>query len=586
MSLSYLALAAVGLTQFVSVSHAGELHYKPCPLYGANYPAPSNLAAEACIQQASSSLRSQLNDAFQSPSSFGQLDPNTTAFSVEVYSLHQDNPLFTMHFTPDYLKSQRTEGVEAVDEDTIYRIGSVSKLYTVYMYLIAAGDDSWNLPITNFVAELAAISSSAGDVEDNVDQAKWNSITMGALASQLAGISRDSIYSPALAQLLGSMNIPDQGGSAHSTCGSDSWAMLPCNRTDFFEGFPTQHPVTTPFNTPIYSNAAFQILGYALENITGQSIPELMQSLLIDSLGLTSTSYTVPAASNASIIPFNGTWSWWSADAGDESPAGGYFSSLRDVSTLGKAILNSTLLSPAQTRRWLKPHSFTANADELVGAPWEILRAPGDPLTYMYTKSGDIGKYASMTALWPEFDAGFSVLAAGQMSADTRRIISDTIAAVYTPALRDAAKREAMAVYTGTYANEESNSTITIVVDDENPGLVVSEFIGGGQDVLALLGQVQGVDTTSQSLRMNLYYSGLKTQSDNGSSVAWRAVYEALPEDADPGSFSSNCVSWGLVNSLVYGGIGLDEILFTFDSQNRSANGIIPRVLGTNMARP
>ena len=44
--------------------------------------------------------------------------------------------------------------------------------------------------------------------------------------------------------------------------------------------------MVTPFSTPSYSNAAFTILGYALENITGNSLPDLFRSVLIEPLAL------------------------------------------------------------------------------------------------------------------------------------------------------------------------------------------------------------------------------------------------------------------------------------------------------------
>jgi hypothetical protein len=50
------------------------------------------------------------------------------------------------------------------------------------------------------------------------------------------------------------------------------------------------------------------------------------------------------------------------------------YSSSGDMSSLGRAILRSTLLKPAMTRRWLKPTSFTSDPKALVGMPWGIRR--------------------------------------------------------------------------------------------------------------------------------------------------------------------------------------------------------------------
>lgn len=69
-------------------------------------------------------------------------------------------------------------------------------------------------------------------------------------------------------------------------------------------------------------------------------------------------------------------------------------STITDLRTVGRSILSSTLLTAAQTRRWLKPLTFTSDTNVSVGAPWEIVRAPGlTHSSYLYTKSGDIGLY-------------------------------------------------------------------------------------------------------------------------------------------------------------------------------------------------
>ena len=100
--------------------------------------------------------------------------------------------------------------------------------------------------------------------------------------------------------------------------------------------------------------------------------------------------------------------------------AGNIYSSPADISKLGRAILQSTLLSKAQTRRWMKPVSHTADIAISVGAPWEIHRVvvPSTKrVVDLYTKSGGIGAYTSKLILIPDFDVGFSILAASHGSA-------------------------------------------------------------------------------------------------------------------------------------------------------------------------
>jgi hypothetical protein len=189
------ALCAASLFFLALPANAQKLSNKPCPILGAYYPPPTDLGASCSIASAAGETESQILAALRNGSEYGQLDAETTAFSVDVYSLYNQSSLFNYHFTPESLASQRTSGVASVDSNTVYRIGSVSKLWTVYLYLIKAGDASWNQPITNFVPELATIAQKYNASNNEVDNVSWNSITVGALASQLAGIGRDAAVS-------------------------------------------------------------------------------------------------------------------------------------------------------------------------------------------------------------------------------------------------------------------------------------------------------------------------------------------------------------------------------------------------------
>jgi CubicO group peptidase (beta-lactamase class C family) len=65
-----------------------------------------------------------------------------------------------------------TVGVKNVNSHSQYRIGSISKLFTVYTFLIEAGDVKFNDPITKYVPELAA---SARHEQNAVDSVDWES---------------------------------------------------------------------------------------------------------------------------------------------------------------------------------------------------------------------------------------------------------------------------------------------------------------------------------------------------------------------------------------------------------------------------
>jgi CubicO group peptidase (beta-lactamase class C family) len=92
------------------------------------------------------------------------------------------------------------------------------------------------------------------------------------------------------------------------------------NSLEFFAEFTKRPPVYLPSTTPIYSNAAFQILGYAIENITNKPFESLLNETVFIPLNMTRSSLFTPSDSSNGVIPVNETASWWALDAGDEAP--------------------------------------------------------------------------------------------------------------------------------------------------------------------------------------------------------------------------------------------------------------------------
>lgn len=74
-------------------------------------------------------------------------------------------------------------------------------------------------------------------------------------------------------------------------------------------------PVAATFRTPNYSNMAFPILAYAIENITGTAFPDLITEELLKPLGLTRTFVTHPY-NDTNVVVEEG----WDYDLGDASP--------------------------------------------------------------------------------------------------------------------------------------------------------------------------------------------------------------------------------------------------------------------------
>ncbi len=74
-------------------------------------------------------------------------------------------------------------------------------------------------------------------------------------------------------------------------------------------------PLAPPYRTPNYSNMAFQLLAYAVENITGTPFPDLVTEQILKPLSLNRTFLSHPGNDTNAVV-YNG----WDADFGDESP--------------------------------------------------------------------------------------------------------------------------------------------------------------------------------------------------------------------------------------------------------------------------
>lgn len=316
---------------------------------------------------------------------------------------------------------------------------------------------------------------------------------------------------------------------------------------------------------------AFTILSYALENITATSYEQLLSSKVLTPLGMNSSFYAVPSSNYTSqaIIPAQSI-DWYTSDLGAYSPVGSMYSSINDMRKISISILNSSLMARTLTGRWLRPHSFTSNPDNAVGAPWEITRAQTNRTTYIYAKEGGINVYESEIALLPDFDAGFTVLVAGSdgsaVSADTE-FLTSLAAQVFVPAFEQAAKEEATAAYVGNYTSQAIDATLILTVDDADvyPGLKISSITVDGQDFSPVFLGETVPDGERASLRM--YPSGLH----DASTVEWRIISQLLPISDSGGAFSQACATWAYATSQGYGNFGLDEVLFTLDGNGKAS---------------
>ena len=162
----------------------------PQLLLGPVFLAPNMLQPSESFSSTTSQLSSQLKTILASGSSpFGNFTPDASSVSISIVGASRESPLFNFHSTSSFL-NLTAGSTTNVTGNSVFRIGSISKLFTVYAFLLNGGLAHWDRPITDFVPELRKDVKSHGN-GSNVDHVKWEEVTLGSLASFMSGIGRD-----------------------------------------------------------------------------------------------------------------------------------------------------------------------------------------------------------------------------------------------------------------------------------------------------------------------------------------------------------------------------------------------------------
>ncbi|KAF1968689.1 beta-lactamase/transpeptidase-like protein [Bimuria novae-zelandiae CBS 107.79] len=451
------------------------------------------------------------------------------SYSLQIFSTNPGSPLlWERHRTAKDLPSNTT-GVRKVNGDTVYRLGSVSKVFTVLTFLAEAGDVYWNSPITKFVPELAKFAGRSSQVDfDPVRETDWDDITIGALASQ------------------------------------------------FFNGLDIMYPSYAPWQTPTYSNVAYQLLSYALENITGKPFTDSLNDRIIKPLGLNRTFYDNPPEEYG-VIPGTVKDTYWAVSLGQASPGGNMYASASDLSKLGRAILSSKIIKPALTRRWLNPVTFASDFLASISSPWGIRRIQLDRINQphrtlsVYTKAGTFRRYTALLTLLKDYNLGFTIMMAGNPPL-SNFYGADLLGQSLIPAYDAVARDEADRLFSGTYVQRDGagNSTIQITTSPNKPGLGISRWLSNGTDMLymALVLQSGALPWQLKIPEARLYYTLLDSKTANGTRQSFKAVFEDTGGPAvGQQLWSTDCGAWVGVTGVTYGSLPLDEFIFERDAR-------------------
>lgn len=161
---------------------------KDVPLSGPDFPPPSHLSSSPALRSTIKKFEAHLNDKSSG------LKTEDTAFAVSFFSSREKVTLYENYYTPPAVDM----GVKEVDHDSVFRTGSISKVITVWAFLIAVGDEHFSDPVTKHIPELADLVAKRSEIfedssvtYDDIEDVRWEDITLGQLASHGAGVARD-----------------------------------------------------------------------------------------------------------------------------------------------------------------------------------------------------------------------------------------------------------------------------------------------------------------------------------------------------------------------------------------------------------
>jgi CubicO group peptidase (beta-lactamase class C family) len=159
-------------------SAADFLPTKECPLLGPTFSSDFDISKTEAFARARASFPKTIESLIDS----GVVGTDVS-FLIDVYSTKTNESIYTYthEATEPLLNETITKG--KIDDETLFRIGSVSKMYTAYAILAHAGGlEVMDHSVTKYLPELAGNRE-----KDPLKFVIWEDITVGALMSQQAG---------------------------------------------------------------------------------------------------------------------------------------------------------------------------------------------------------------------------------------------------------------------------------------------------------------------------------------------------------------------------------------------------------------
>lgn len=483
---------------------------------------------------------------------------DASSFSVEITS--STSSIWSYHHTAAKRNGSRP-GVERVDGDSLYRIASITKVFTVLglLYQHEAGALDLDRPISDYISDFAG--PDAGELP-------WKDITLRALASQLSGIPRDFAQGDVMDVIPDptQIGLPPVEPLGLPPCDEYDGYVSACNASALISWLKKARPLFAPNQQSTYSNLNYELIGLALEHATNTSYEDYMRSAIFDPLNMSLTTISKPPDTHA-VLPLGDNY--WDVEEGVQNPTGGIYSSTNDMSKLLRYILTH-YNAIATGVNWLMPASWSGGINSFYGMPWEIFRSDRilehgyRPVTFA-TKSGGLPGYVSRISLLPEYNLAATILVGFQdRGGELLEKLQESVTVNLARAAESLVWNRVERIYAGRYEaiDESLNSTIELG-SSPSTGLILNEFISNSTDVLATVVPKYFVDPSREwrvQLMPTLLYKNEKEQKGE----IWRFL-PAYERRKNGPIWDEFCVAD--VDGPMYAGLQLNEVVFWHDDE-------------------
>lgn len=351
---------------------------------------------------------------------------------------------------------------QPVAPETLFQVGSISKIFTatLAMTLVDDGSLDLDLPIVTYVPELALADSAARE-----------QITARQLLTHTAGFYGD--------------RFDDQGN------GDDALERAIRALGDL----PQQ---TAPGELYTYCNGGIDVIGRAIENILGQSFESAMQERVFDRLGLERSTYFAAEAIRHAVAvghEVGGEDGLIVADPWPiprrSNPAGGVISNVAElirfaVMHLRDGAIGEQRVISVESARAMRTVQVHADFTHDRGLAWSIHNI-GD--LQVVEHGGATNGFMARLVLIPEKNYAIVVLTNGEYGsalhgAVVDRAIEERFGTKDPARIRVSLSDEQLARFTGAFTHKLADSTITL----EDGGLTMkriahSPFSGKSRDL-------------------------------------------------------------------------------------------------------